>query len=104
MLTEPSVRAWPPLYTALRQLFSEPQHFAKSSADDQNAGFTEIDFEEQAAGYQAAYSRLAASESKEVDAVAWVGNPVEYAQKELERLASERPEVRGLIQAGGGGL
>lgn len=35
---------------------------------------TEIDYEEQTAGYQAAYSRLAASESGPVDPVAYVGD------------------------------
>ena len=35
---------------------------------------TEIDYEEQTAGYQAAYSRLAASESGPDDPVGYVGD------------------------------
>jgi exportin-2 (importin alpha re-exporter) len=45
-------------------LVQQPQSAAGADAgdDDPDAGLTAIDFEEQTAGYQAAYSRLAAAE------------------------------------------
>ena len=45
------------VFTAIAQLFREPQAL-KSSTDDAAAGSTEIDLEEQSAGYQAALSDL----------------------------------------------
>ena len=61
-------------FTALVKLFSEPQYFASKETDTSGTGQTEIDYEEQTAGYQAAYSQLAASESGPVDPVANVGD------------------------------
>ena len=60
------------MFTALVKLFSEPQYLAAHDADAPSGGLTEIDYEEQTAGYQAAYSRLAASESAPVDPVGYV--------------------------------
>ncbi|KAF5323094.1 hypothetical protein D9611_009310 [Ephemerocybe angulata] len=102
MMQEPSVRAWPAAYGALRKLFSEPQHLTKNADDEAATGITEIDFEEQTAGYQAAYSRLAASETKEVDVVAYVPNPQEYMQTQLQTLSQTYGQVSQLITAGGG--
>ena len=54
-------------FVALSKLFSEPQYLSTStSTDDPHAGLTEIDYEEANAGYQAAYSRLAAAEANKV--------------------------------------
>ena len=66
---------------------------------------TTIDFEEQDAGYQAAFSRLAASESAETDPVAYVQSPVLFLQQELERLTSKYgQQIHVLISAAEGGL
>lgn len=64
----------PSAFTALVKLFSEPQYLASKEGDASagTGGLTEIDYEEQTAGYQAAYSRLAASESGPVDPVGYV--------------------------------
>ncbi|KAH7929305.1 Cse1-domain-containing protein [Leucogyrophana mollusca] len=85
MLTEPTAQSWPPAFTALAKLFNEPQYLTKSTdeAADASAGLTEIDYEEQTAGYQAAYSRLAASESAPVDPVAYVRDPREFLSAAL---------------------
>jgi exportin-2 (importin alpha re-exporter) len=65
---------------------------------------TAIDFEEQSAGYQAAYSRLAASETQEADPVAYVQNPLQFFQQELEKLLGKYgPQVQTLIGAAEGG-
>lgn len=68
------------------RLFKDPQYLKKDNEDDPDAGLTIIDHEEQNAGYQAAYSRLAASESAPVDPVAHVGDPRELLNAELDRI------------------
>lgn len=50
---------------------------------------TEIDYEEQTAGYQASYSRLAASESGEDDPVAYVQNPQQFAVQAFGELVKQ---------------
>lgn len=130
MLQEPSVRAWyviakllwdaavksfnrPATFTSLVKLFSEPQYLTTTkSEDDPYAGITAIDYEEQTAGYQAAYSKLAASESIEVDPVAHINDPQQYLGEQLVLLskrqghqlkailsAADLPTVRPFMQA-----
>ncbi|EPS95676.1 hypothetical protein FOMPIDRAFT_1025652 [Fomitopsis schrenkii] len=99
MLQEPSVRAWPATFTSLATLFQEPQYLTKKDEEDPHAGITAIDFEEQTAGYQAAYSRLAASESVSVDPVAHVRDPREYLGQQLVKLAQRDPRVKSLVGA-----
>ncbi|KAJ4471965.1 CAS/CSE protein [Lentinula aciculospora] len=85
-IQEPSVQHWQVLFLpaalqALIQLFSEPQYLTAKTEDVEGlSGITEIDYEEQTAGYQAAYSRLAASETteSEIDPVAYVGDPQQF--------------------------
>ncbi|KAJ3501585.1 hypothetical protein NLJ89_g9272 [Agrocybe chaxingu] len=103
MVQEPSVRAWTYLYEALGKLFTEPQHFEKKKEEADDVAITAIDFEEQAAGYQAAYSRLAASETAEVDdPVAYVQNPMEFLQQDLERAKAKHGQIQALINAAPG--
>ncbi|KAH8833705.1 Cse1-domain-containing protein [Flagelloscypha sp. PMI_526] len=90
MLQEPSVQAWPPSFTALVKLFGEPQHLTAKASDDSDTGFTMIDHEEQTAGYQAAYSRLAASEFPEPDPVAYVTNPVAFVGEQIKSVPRDR--------------
>jgi exportin-2 (importin alpha re-exporter) len=75
----------------LYRLFANPQHLTKKSAgeEDADAGLTTIDHEEQNAGYQAAYSRLAASESAAVDPVGFANDPRELLDNELGRLSGQ---------------
>jgi len=51
--------------------------------DDPDAGITSIDYEEQNAGYQVAYSKLAASETSRPDPVAYAGDAKQYLFKQL---------------------
>jgi exportin-2 (importin alpha re-exporter) len=93
-----------PTYSSLCKLLGEPQYFTKSNEADDDVAITAIDFEEQAAGYQAAYSRLAASEMPQPDPVGYVQNPLQYFQQELEKLRGRIGEqVNGLIAAAEGG-
>jgi exportin-2 (importin alpha re-exporter) len=75
----------------LYRLFGDPQRLTKKSGGDEDAdaGLTAIDHEEQNAGYQAAYSRLAATESVAVDPVGYVNDPRELLDNELRRLSGE---------------
>lgn len=81
------------------QLFSEPQYLKELDGQDPDSGLTAIDYEEQTAGYQAAYSRLAASESAAVDPVAFVRDPREYLAQELGRAEKAEPRVKSLVAA-----
>ncbi|KAG8818027.1 importin-alpha export receptor [Serendipita sp. 399] len=89
----------PLAFGALLQLFgSQAQDPAKD--DDPDAGITSIDYEEQTAGYQVAYSKLAASEVVRPDPVAYAGDPKEYLMAELARAVTRTGSAvwRGLIQ------
>ncbi|KAI0684913.1 Cse1-domain-containing protein [Cytidiella melzeri] len=99
MLREPAIQAWPNTFGALTRLFSEPQYLTKSTEEDPDAGISAIDYEEQTAGYQAAYSRLASSEGARVDPVAYVRDPRDFLGQELVRLSKADPRVRSLLAA-----
>ncbi|KAJ7504560.1 CAS/CSE protein [Mycena galericulata] len=105
MLQEPNVQAWPATFTSLVQLFRS-QYLAgattttKTSDDPASVGITDVDQEEQTAGYQAAYSRLAASETVEADPVAYVRDPEEYLRNELRELrARNGQQLQNLLSA-----
>jgi exportin-2 (importin alpha re-exporter) len=86
----------------LGKIFGEPQYFTKSTEAEAEAdvAITAIDFEEQAAGYQAAYSRLAASELPQPDVIGYVQNPLQYFQQELDKLRGRiGGQVDNLISA-----
>lgn len=119
MLQEPNVAAWyassyplysppakththsfhqnrPSAFEGLVELFKDPKVFT-TSASDPDASLTAIDFEEQTAGYQAAYSKLAGADNAPVDPVAYVTDVRDFVGKELERLVKAEPGVRGLM-------
>ncbi|KAJ7050487.1 importin alpha re-exporter [Mycena amicta] len=81
---------WPASYTSLAQLLKSEYLAGATTSNRTNAdavaGMTEIDHEEQTAGYQAAYSRLAASEATEVDPVAYVRSPEEFFRNEMQEM------------------
>lgn len=88
-------------FTSLVKLFQEPQYLTKSSEADDAAGFTQIDYEEQTAGYQAAYSRLSASEETVKDPVAYVRDPRDFLGQKLIELAGReagmKEKIRGML-------
>lgn len=95
----------PGIFTALVKLFHESQYLTKKdSEEDPDAGLTAVDHEEQNAGYQASYSRLAASESVVVDPVAYVRDSREYLGQELVRLSKSDARVKSLLTAGDPGV
>jgi exportin-2 (importin alpha re-exporter) len=89
------------MFTALLKLFQEPKYIENKDAEtnDPYYGLTSVDYEEQNAGYQAAYSRLAASESAPSDPVAYVADPKEFLAQELIRLSKSDPRVKSLLPA-----
>jgi exportin-2 (importin alpha re-exporter) len=85
----------PPLLDQLAGLFREPKAFA--AAEDAGTGMTDIDLEEQAVGYQAAYSKLATAAITPPDLVAYAGNVRSYVAGEVTRLFSTEPDVKTLV-------
>jgi exportin-2 (importin alpha re-exporter) len=81
----------------MAKLFQEPQFLTDTSTNNSTVGITEVDYEEATAGYQAAYSRLAASETAPVDPVAYVRDPRAYVQQQLQRASQADPRVKTLI-------
>lgn len=85
----------PALLNLLVGLFKEPKAFA--TAEDAGTGVTDIDLEEQAAGYQAAYSKLATAAAPLPDVVAYAGDVRSYVAGEVTRLFSAEPNVKTLV-------
>jgi exportin-2 (importin alpha re-exporter) len=85
----------PALLDQLVGLFREPKAF--TTAEDAGTGVTDIDLEEQAVGYQAAYSKLATAATPAPDLVAYAGNVRSYVAGEVTRLFSTEPEVKALV-------
>ncbi|KAF7419339.1 importin-alpha export receptor [Pleurotus ostreatus] len=105
MLQPPAVQTWPLGLTVLVQLFSEPQYLSKkdTSSSEADVALTEIDYEEQTAGYQAAYSRLASSETVPVDPVQYVQDPQVFVGTELGKLANQnKPAFQSLVSTADG--
>jgi hypothetical protein len=59
---------------------------------------TAIDYEEQGAGYQAGFSRLAASEGDKTDLVSYVPNPQQFLIQELQNALQDASKpIRQLL-------
>ncbi|KAI9431167.1 importin alpha re-exporter [Lactarius indigo] len=97
-LKEPNVKTWPPLLGQLAGLFRETNSFAAQEDDGTGTGATEIDLEEQAAGYQAAYSKLAAAGAQARDVVAYAGDVRVHVAREFTRLLGAEPGVKTLVR------
>jgi exportin-2 (importin alpha re-exporter) len=80
-------------------LFKESKAFSSTAAADagtgSGTGVTNIDLEEQAAGYQASYSRLTTAVVPQADVVAYAGNGDvrPYVSGEFTRLLGAQPDV-----------
>lgn len=76
-------------------LFKEPKAFSSTTDAGSGTGMTNIDLEEQAAGYQAAYSKLATAVVPQADVVAYAGNGDvrSYVAGEFTRLFGAQPDV-----------
>jgi exportin-2 (importin alpha re-exporter) len=85
--------------TGLVKLFREPQYLESSKTDEEpDLVLLQIDVEEQNVGYQAAYSKLAASELPEVDIVAYVRDPQAFAGIKLSEFSRRHGQkARALI-------
>ena len=93
----------PQTFQALAKLFQTEQLLTKQEELDPDAGLTQIDYEEQTAGYQAAYSKLAASETHEPDPVGYVNDVQTFVGTQLVKLsqAAGQAKVREMLMATG---
>ncbi|KAI5122027.1 hypothetical protein M0805_008018 [Coniferiporia weirii] len=101
-LAEPAVAQWPAAFIELVKLFSESKHLQSAqstAAEDPDEVLRSIDFEEQGAGYQAAYSKLAASEATPEDPFAHVHDPRAFVGEQLALAVNHDKRIRGLIEA-----
>jgi len=103
-LKEPNVKTWPALLGQLAGLFRETNAFAAQDDDGTGTGATEIDLEEQAAGYQAAYSKLATAGTPALDVVAYAGDVRLHVAREFTRLLGAEPGVKTLITQADGSV
>jgi exportin-2 (importin alpha re-exporter) len=87
----------PALLAQLARLFRETNTFAAPDDDGTGTGATEIDLEEQAAGYQAAYSKLATAGAPALDVVAYAGDVRLHVAREFTRLFGAEPGVKSLV-------
>ena len=85
-----------PLLGQLAGLFRESNAFAADASND-GTGATEIDLEEQAAGYQAAYSKLATAGTPSRDVVAYAGDVRVHVAREFTRLLGAEPGMKTLV-------
>ena len=85
-----------PRYSALAGLFRESNAFAADASND-STGATEIDLEEQAAGYQVAYSKLATAGTPSRDVVAYAGDVRVHVAREFTRLLGAEPGMKTLV-------
>jgi exportin-2 (importin alpha re-exporter) len=75
----------PRVLEAILGLYTSPAALAKSSTESATGddAVTAIDYEEAGAGYQAGYSRLAASEGDKSDLASYVQDPRQYLVEQL---------------------
>ena len=92
-----------PTFSALVALFRDPQALRQADANgDSDAVFTAIDLEEQSAGYQAAYSRLAASEVSVADPLGDIVDVRAWVDEELAHVEAESGAMKELLAQSGG--
>lgn len=78
--------------------FNRLQSAQQTEAEDPDEALRSLDFEEQGAGYQAAYSKLAASETVAEDPVAHIRNPRTYLGEQLSAATQREPKTRALVE------
>ncbi|CAE6484305.1 unnamed protein product [Rhizoctonia solani] len=81
----PAANVWPRVLEAILGLYTSPAALAKSSTESATGDdvVTAIDYEEAGAGYQAGYSRLAASEGGKTDLASYVQDSRQYLVEQL---------------------
>ncbi|GJJ14609.1 hypothetical protein Clacol_008875 [Clathrus columnatus] len=100
----PNAQLWVGAFVALAKFVHEPQTLQRTKAADLNesdTAFTTVDLEEQNAGYQAAYSRLAASEVVAVDPIPNIPDVHLFMKQELTKAVSGNPQLGQWIQHSG---
>ncbi|KAG8694409.1 importin-alpha export receptor [Ceratobasidium sp. 394] len=81
----PAANAWPRALEAVIGLFGAPTLTkTKDEVQTSDDAVTAIDYEEQGVGYQAGFSRLAASEGDKTDLASYAPNPQEYLVQQMQ--------------------
>ena len=95
----------PNLATHLLELLntSDPVVQISDPALSASTDLTSINHEEQNAGYQAAYTKLAASESASLDPVAYVQDPVQFVKTTLLAASQRDPRIQAQLGVVGSG-
>ncbi|KAG8908300.1 importin-alpha export receptor [Tulasnella sp. 403] len=98
MLAPQAAEMWHNAFQALETLISSPKVVSGDvDDDDPDVALTAIDYEEQTAGYQAAFSRLAASQPAQFDAASYTKDAVAYTKQELQNALGRDPRIRSLL-------
>ncbi|KAG9044436.1 importin-alpha export receptor [Tulasnella sp. UAMH 9824] len=92
-----SAPLWQPAFVALEQLVSKSDAVAQDQAEDPEAILTAIDYEEATAGYQASFSKLAASQPKRYDPVEYVPDLSAYVKQTLAKAVAADTRARALV-------
>jgi exportin-2 (importin alpha re-exporter) len=89
----------PAAFTGLLRLFSVFGQL-DTNEDDPDAGITQIDYEEQTAGYQASYSKLSASENPRPDPASYAPDAKKFVMGELAKAlqSADQPTFQNLLQ------
>lgn len=88
----------------LAKLVREPQMLQRTKVtelDQTEVAFTAVDAEEQSAGYQAGYSRLAASEAAAVDTIPNIPDVQLFMKQELTKAVHDDPRLGPWIRQSG---
>lgn len=99
MTNHANATIWLSAFIVLGEMLAGSQDLSSHSKTESTLGVTAVDFEEENAGYQAAYSRLAASESLPMDVVQSVQNPLELLQHQLQDLMQREQHIRTILQS-----
>ncbi|KAL5508780.1 hypothetical protein ACEPAG_4759 [Sanghuangporus baumii] len=85
--------------TSTNALVDVVDFFSRNRTEDPDEVLRTIDYEEQGAGYQAAYSKLAASEGLPEDPVSEVSDSRAFVGESLVSAVNREPRIRSLVQA-----
>lgn len=91
----------PSAFTEVVKLFTSSSHLKsaqQTESEDPDEVLRSLDFEEQGAGYQAAYSKLAASETAVEDPVAYIGDTRDFVGGQLSASVKRDPRIRELLK------
>jgi len=99
MVQPQHAQMWQNAFAALEKLLSTKGALATSAEedDDPHAALTAIDYEEQTAGYQAAFSKLAASQLQRPHPIAYIPDAEVFVKLALSQAVAQNSHIRSLL-------